>query len=89
MLIEQLFGAALAPLLALARGPRAAEPCAIGSGFFLRKLALRALSELFEIDQFPHLSLRHGDRIGECVQVRVAIAVSKFGGRALDSSILI
>src|SRR4051794_41133551 len=78
MLVEQFAGACCPLLVALARGAGAAEPCTIGLGLPCRPLPFGALSELSQIDGFPHdrpviRQAGRAQRFRTCTNPRAAI----------------
>jgi hypothetical protein len=62
MLIQKMFGTARMGFVACALLARATKPDTIASRLLFRLLPRGALSDLFQIDQISHSSLRYADR---------------------------
>jgi len=62
MLIQKMLGAARTGFVACALQARATKPGTIASRLLFRLLPRGALSDLLQIDQISHSSLRHADR---------------------------
>ena len=85
MLIERLAGALITCFLALTLGPGAAEFGAVSGGLLLRPLLFDALPELVQIDQIPHVALRHAET---AVDERMHSIDERVRGPVISSRIL-